>query len=99
MARIVMERSFEVPLSDDEMAAQGKRLDECLELRQGAWARSYIAADRRRMICEFEAPDAESVREALRSAGQTFDHVWSAEVFSAEDYPVHFEKLKRFRGA
>ena len=97
MARIVMERSFERPLSDEDMAAQAKRLDECLGLRRGAWARSYIASDRTRMICEFEAPDAESVRDALRLAGQAFDRVWSAEVFAAEDYPEHLEKLKRLR--
>jgi hypothetical protein len=33
------------------------------------------------MICEFEAPDAESVRQSMRSADVTFDRVWTSEVF------------------
>jgi hypothetical protein len=33
------------------------------------------------MICEFEGPDAESVRTSLRSAEVAFDRLWSSEVF------------------
>lgn len=97
MARIVMEQTFETPMSDEELAAFAARLDPCLDLRDGAWARSYLAADRRRMVCEFEAPDAESVREALRSATVPFDRVWAATVFDAADYPAPREKLAKLR--
>jgi hypothetical protein len=97
MARVVMEQTFEEPLSDEEQARFAKRLDECLEMRNGAWARSYLATDRRRMICEFEAPDAESVRQALRSSGLSFDRVWAADVYAVEDYPEHLAKLNALR--
>jgi hypothetical protein len=97
MARIVMEQTFETPMSDEELARFAKQLDPCLDLRNGTWARSYLAADRKRMMCEFEAPDAESVREALRSANVPFDRVWSASVFDASDYPALFEKLEKLR--
>jgi hypothetical protein len=50
------------------------------------------------MVCEFEAPDAESVREALRAAGQPFDRVWPATVHAVEDYPEHRARLDRLRG-
>src|SRR5262245_44530172 len=97
MARIVMEQIFEKPMSDEELSTYAKRLDPCLDIRNGTWARSYLAADRKRMVCEFEAPDAESVREALRSADVPFDRVWAANVFDAVDYPELWAKLEKLR--
>jgi len=49
------------------------------------------------MVCEFEAPDADSVRDAMRSAGIPFDRVWAAEVFAAEDHPEPIEKARALR--
>jgi hypothetical protein len=98
MERVIMEQTFETPITDEQMSKISKRMDECLELRNGAWARSYVARDRKRMVCEFFAPDAESVREALRSGAIPFDRVWSSEVFVAEDYPEHIARLNRVRG-
>jgi len=97
MARIVMEQSFERPMSDEELSESAKRLDPCLDIRDGTWARSYVSSDRRRMICEFEAPDAEAVREALRTSGTPFDRVWAAQMFDAGDYPDLAEKLHKVR--
>jgi hypothetical protein len=97
MAHIVLEQSFEQPISDDTYQDFAARLDPCLEVRNGAWLRSYVALDRRRMVCEFEAPDAESVREALRAAGVPFDRVWTAERYAVEDYPPMLEKLEQLR--
>ena len=45
------------------------------------------------MVCEFEAPDAESVREACRMAGLQYERIWTANVFAVEDYPDMLEKL------
>ena len=61
-----------------------RRMDRCLELRGARWMRSYITQDQRSAICEFEAPDAESVREAFRSAGQPFDRAWVASAYWRE---------------
>jgi hypothetical protein len=97
MARVIMEQTFESPLSDEESARYAARLDPCLEVRNGAWVRSYYAKDRRRCICEFEAPDAESVRTALRLADVPFDRVWSADAFGAEEYPEHAKRLALVR--
>ena len=93
MARIILEQSFDPPLSAEDEAAFAKRLDHCLEIRNGAWRRTSMSADRRRSICEFEAPDAESVREALRTAKVPFDRVWTGNVYAVEDYPEHKAKL------
>ncbi len=97
MARVVMEQVFEQPMSDEQLSEFAKRLDPCLDIRDGTWARTYLANDRRRMFCEFEAPDAESVREALHSAGIAFERVWSAQVFDATDYPELHDKLVSVR--
>jgi hypothetical protein len=92
-----MEQVFEQPMSDEQLAEFAKRLDPCLDMYDGSWARSYVANDRRRMFCEFEAPDADSVREALRSAGIPFERVWSAQVYDAVDYPELKQKLESIR--
>jgi hypothetical protein len=93
----MVEYAFGRPLSDEELGVMATRLDPCLDVRNGAWVRSSLSADRQRMVCEFEAPDAESVREALRSAGLAFERVWPATVFAVEKYPEHLAKLEQLR--
>jgi hypothetical protein len=97
MASIIVEYSFEQPRSDEELSRMAKQLDACLEIRNGTWVRSSLSNDRKRMICEFEAPDAESVREALRSARHTFERVWTAHVFAVESHPELLAKLRDIR--
>ena len=58
-----------------------RRLDPCLAAHDVRWLRSYLSLDRRRMICEFEAADAEAVRSSFRSAGVAFMRVWAAEQY------------------
>ncbi|WP_322505519.1 nickel-binding protein [Chroococcidiopsis cubana] len=42
--------------------------------------RSYLSLDRTRVICELNAPDTQSIREAQHQAGVSFDRVWSATI-------------------
>ena len=84
MTRVIMEQTFEAPLTDEEHGQLGQRLDQCLAAYGARWMRSYLSTDRRRMACEFEAPDAEAVRSSYRSAGVTFYRVWTAEVHARE---------------
>ena len=78
---VVVEQIFDPPLTDEEHARIGKRIDKCLEMRSARWMRSYLSADRQRMFCEFEAPDVESVRDAYRNAGVDFVRAWGAELY------------------
>lgn len=94
MARVIVEQVFTEPFTDEAYAKFAKQLDPCLDVRNGTWRRSSLSLDRMRMTCEFEAPDAESVREALRTAGIAYERVWSANVFAIEEYPEMMEKLK-----
>lgn len=84
MAVLVLEQSFEIPITPEELNDAAARVDRCLEVHGARWMRSYLSLDRRRMICEFEAADAEKVRESYRSAGVKFDGVWAADVYSPD---------------
>ncbi|HZU82547.1 MAG TPA: nickel-binding protein [Polyangiaceae bacterium] len=98
MARIIVEQVFSEPLTDERYAAFSKAVDPCVQVRRGMWRRSSLSIDRLRMICEFEAPDAESVREAFRTAGVAFERAWTAEVYAVEDYPELMSKLRALVG-
>jgi hypothetical protein len=97
MASVMVEYAFERPMSEDELGKMAKQLDPCLDVRDGAWVRSSLSFDRKRLVCEFEAPDAETVRDALRSAGLEFERVWSASVFAVERYPELLRKVEELR--
>jgi hypothetical protein len=81
MAHVVVERSFSTPQSDDELTDLEDRLAPCSEMYGVVWKRSVVSLDRRHMICEYVATDAETVRKVQREAGANFDHVWSGQVF------------------
>ena len=93
MARVIVEYVFTEPFDDNRYADTAKKLDPCLEVRGGMWRRSSLSMDRLRMVCEFEAPDAESVREALHAAGIPHERVWTAHVYAVESYPDLMAKL------
>ena len=80
MPRIIVERTFEAPLSQEDLTATETRMAPCLGLYRVRWIRSYWSADRRRMICEYDAPDAQSVRSVQREAEAKFDQIWPADV-------------------
>ena len=94
MARVIVEQVFTEPFNDEQYAKFSKKLDPCLEVREGLWRRSSLSLDRLRMTCEFEAPDAAAVREAFRTAEIPYERAWTANVYAIEDYPEMLEKLK-----
>jgi hypothetical protein len=80
MSRIVVERNFEIPQSDADMKAVADRERPCLAAYNATWRRSLISADRKRMVCEYEAADAETMRRIQREAGAQFDRLWVGDV-------------------
>jgi len=80
MERIIVERNFDTPQSDDDLTAGGIRERPCLAMYNVTWRRSLLSADRLRMVCEYDAPDAESVRKVQREAGNAFERVWAGQV-------------------
>ena len=80
MSRIDVERTFQSPQTDAEMAEVANRERPCLGIYNVQWKRSLLGSDRMRMVCEYEAADAETVRKVQREARAEFDRIWIAEV-------------------
>ncbi len=84
MPRFVVERSFEPPLTQAELDEIEARMAPCLDIYGVRWIRSTWSADRRRMICEYDARDAAAVRRVQEEAGARFDTVWTASLLEPE---------------
>lgn len=76
-ANVLVERSFEDSVELQDIQDIEDAGAWCLESRNVRFIRTYFATDRKRMICLYEAPDAESVRQAQREAGVPFDQAWA----------------------
>jgi hypothetical protein len=83
MPRIIVERSFDTPLTQEDLDAVEARMAPCLDLYNVRWIRSYWSTDRRRMICEYDAADVASVRNVQREAAAKFDRAWAADLLGA----------------
>jgi hypothetical protein len=80
LPRIVVERTFDEPVAFEKLEALEEEGRWCLDLHRVEYLRSYFAVDRRRMLCVYRAPDADSVRRAQRQIGLPFDRAWPATV-------------------
>ena len=76
MEWVVVDRTFPAELSGDAIEEMAKA-PSCLDLYRVEVIRSYLSPDKRRMICICRAPDAESVRIALRNDGSPPVTAWS----------------------
>jgi hypothetical protein len=83
MEIVVVERLFETPVDPAELTARAAAGQWCFEVRNVRYLTGYVSGDGRRMVCIFEAPDAESVRTANRQANLPFERVWTATVDQA----------------
>jgi hypothetical protein len=81
MALVVVERIFPEPVDLDMFRAAVKDNKSCRDLHQVRYLRGYLSGDRLRMVCLFEAPDAESVRIANRQAGMPYERIWTATIY------------------
>jgi hypothetical protein len=80
MPRVIVERNFETPFTQEELSEVEARMGPCLDLYNVRWIRSYWSADRLRMVCEYDAADVASVRNVQREANAKFDRAWAAYV-------------------
>ena len=80
MSTVVVERLFPEPVAFEEIQAMEERGAWCLEEHGVRFLRTYFSRDRRRMVCLYEAPDAESVRLSQQKAGMSFERAWTARV-------------------
>lgn len=83
MARILVEMNWPEPLDDGQLSDERSALMRCIGERGGNWLHTYVNPERTRTICLFEAPDAQSMREAYRHAGVQGAQVWAADLVEA----------------
>jgi hypothetical protein len=87
MPYLLVEYDHEPPISDDQLMAATVALTPCLQVRNIKRLRSWVSADRKQGVCEYYAPDAESLREAYHTAKVRFKRVWPAMLFEGETPP------------
>lgn len=85
MVLVIVERESDNPLDVDLLVEMENQKKWCLDLRNIRFMHSYLSHDRQRMICVYEAPDAEAVREAQRAIGMPVIRVWSAELIGGDE--------------
>ena len=80
MKHVIVERTFPEPVSLERVRKALEERQACLAFFRVRHLRSAISPDGCRMICEYEAPDAESVRQISERAGLPYERVWTAEI-------------------
>lgn len=80
MARVLVEKIFDPPISEEKWNQDVAIGIPCHNAHNVRWIRSLMARDRSRVICEFEAPDAETVRRSFRKAGLPFARIWTIDI-------------------
>ena len=84
METVIVERVFAEPIDLAELEQHMREEKGCFVSRRVRLLRSMVSRDRRRVVCIFEAPDAESVRIANQLAKAPFERVWTADVLEAD---------------
>lgn len=83
MTDVFVERTFEPPLTEEDVRAMVALGADCLDLHRVAWQGSLLSTDGHRLLCRFDAGDADSVRAAFRGVGAGFGALWAGTVHDA----------------
>lgn len=75
-ANVAVGRRFAEAVTLEEIQAIEDAGAHCLEMRGVTFVRTYFSADGKRMLCQYRAPDVESVRQAEREAKVPFESAW-----------------------
>ena len=84
-ANVLVERSFRLPVTVEQIQALEDAGAGCLQNHRVVFVRTFFSLDCRRMLCLYRAPDAESVRLAQRQADMPVDRVWSFQSIRPTD--------------
>ncbi len=74
--QVVVARRFDEPVTVESIQAIEDAGAWCLEAHRVQFVRTFFSRDRQRMLCVYQAPDAESVRLAQAQAGMPVEAVW-----------------------
>jgi hypothetical protein len=74
---VLVERSFETPVQFEDIRDKERLGAWCLDLHGVEFLHTYLSEDHLRMVCAYQARDAEAVRIAQRTIGLPVDRVWA----------------------
>ena len=77
MELVLVERRFSRPTRFEDIQALEDEGAWCLKAHGVRFLRTFFSRDGKRMLCLYEAPDAEAVRLAETQARVPFDNVWT----------------------
>jgi hypothetical protein len=79
MNDVFMERLWPQPQTEADMQGMVESVG-CMAIHRIEWCGSLLSADGREMFCHFRAPDAESLRIAMRSLQLPPARIWACSV-------------------
>lgn len=77
MELVLVERRFDKPVTFGDIQKLEDEGSWCLRNYKVRFIKTFFSRDRKRMICLYEAPDAESVRLAEEQANVPYDKAWT----------------------
>ena len=77
MELVLVERRFDQPVEFEDIQSLEDAGSWCLELHGVRFIKTFFSRDRRRMLCLYEAPDAEAVRLAESQAKVPYERAWT----------------------
>jgi hypothetical protein len=80
MSDVVYLRPLDPPASPGDIQEMVGHAGACFDLHRVDWVQSFLATGGGRMLCWYQAPDAESVRIALRQLGSDVRAAWAARL-------------------
>ena len=70
-------RPIAPPIMPAKVREMAQHTGGCFNIHRVDWVRSFLSSDGGRMLCWYRAPDAESVRMAMRQLGADLSNVWA----------------------
>ena len=74
---MLVERRFEQPVKFEDIQALEDAGSWCLKAYGVRFLKTFFSRDRQRMLCLYEAPDAEAVRLAETQANVPYERAWT----------------------
>jgi hypothetical protein len=85
LINVIGELSFDAPIAPQDLAKLQCPDAWCLGSCRVRLVKVFLAHNRKRAVMLFQAPDAESVRQAFRHTQAHFDQIWPcAEPLSSD---------------
>ncbi|HEM47578.1 MAG TPA: DUF4242 domain-containing protein [Alphaproteobacteria bacterium] len=79
MVLVIVEREFDDPVDVRALFKKESEGAWCLEAHGVRYLETFLSRDRRKMVCLYDAPDAEAVRTAERRIDMPVTRVWTAD--------------------